>query len=142
MSTTTENMGLKLTNGSEGEVNVIDWINGLTGHDQVSESNMEIIDREFGTVKNSTDTHIANLQVHVSSTDKSTWNAKANLIRGYYDGTNFYEESNLSTIISPVDSAIYSDQASDNTLYVWDSTVSKYVPVSSLNSDMNFGTWG
>ena len=48
MSATTQRLNLVVTNSSESETIVTEWIDGLTGYGQPSQSNMEKIDDAFG----------------------------------------------------------------------------------------------
>ena len=141
MSTTSKNLGLSLTNSSESEILVLDWIDGISGYGKPSPSNMEIIDTKFGELENDTDNHISNNQIHVTSEDKTSWNNKAMIYKGYYNGTNFYEDEGFQTLIPNNSNAIYYDLLNNMSAYLWNTEESKYI-LSSQNIDTDYGTWG
>lgn len=142
MSNTTPNIGLTLVSSTEGTFLISDWIDLLTGNLTTDESNMQIIDREVGAAKTNIAGHTSNLQVHVTSNDKSVWNNKNELIRGYYSGGSFYEDADHSQTITPKETALYVDLLK-NTLYVWNTSTSQYDPVASGGeTDSDYGTWG
>lgn len=136
----TQNLGLELTDSTEGSVLFKDWMDDLTG--TKSTSNMQILDGEVGGVKTNLSSHTSNMGIHVSSNDKQTWNGKAEIVRGYYYNGSFYEEEAHSTQLTPSANAFYIDLGDeDGTMYTWEATTSSYVPVSS-GADSDYGTWG
>lgn len=143
MSATTQRLNLVVTNSSESETIVTEWIDGLTGYGQPSQSNMEKIDDAFGLLDDELKEHTEDEQIHVTGTNKNNWNDKANLVRGYYDGISFYVDSGHQSIITPVISSAYVDlTGGGNYLYVWDANTSSYVAVSSPSTLLDCGTWG
>lgn len=120
MSQTTPNLGLVLRNSSELTTDVAVWIDENTGYNGSEESNLEKIDAKFGEVKTGLD-------------------GKSELVRGYYDGTSFYEDSAHGVPITPDSTAVYYE-VSEEALYLWSAEDSAYIPVSVSDSD--FGTWG
>lgn len=120
MSQTTPNLGLVLRNSSELTTDVAVWIDENTGYSGSEESNLEKIDNKFG-------------EVATGLSDKSE------LVRGYYYGAAFYEDSAHEVPITPNSEAVYYEK-NEEALYLWSAEDSAYIPVSVSDSD--FGTWG
>lgn len=140
MSATSPHLGLILTNATEGATKVSDWINGLTG--QSSSSNMSKIDEAYGELNTTTNKHISDSAVHVSQGDKETWNKKTDLVRGYYNGQDFYKENTYENIITPSSQSLYLDFIT-GFFYFWDEETQAFVNSSfPENTDFDFGTWG